>query len=176
MQSKLVSDLKLTLNGFGLEVDMSSQLAKKELKIFEYGISYVERTYEEGKKITFLDGLLTYYYLFKTRFLQNNLHTSISIAYSFLFMTYAGTYFGMGIGKIICIFFFMIIGLMLGINRRIIPLSVIFIGMYVGSLFSKGNGKIYTVLFLFFVGYYYSKQIVQYFKNKNLKYITKFFL
>ena len=78
IKSKLIKNLKLTLNRFGLEIDMSSQIAKKNYNIYEYGISYVERTKSQGKKITFLDGLLSYYFLFKTRFLQNDAATSIS--------------------------------------------------------------------------------------------------
>ena len=51
-------------------------------------------------------------------------------------MTYAGTYFGMGQGKIMIVGnFYAYVGLMLGINRKIIPLSLIFLSIYVGSLF-----------------------------------------
>ena len=64
IKSKLIKELDLTLNRFGLEIDMSSQIAKKNYNIYEYGISYVERTKSEGKKITFIDGLLSYYFLF----------------------------------------------------------------------------------------------------------------
>ena len=83
IKSSLISDLNLTANGFGLEIDLSSQIAKKNLNIFEYGISYFERTKNQGKKITFLDGLLSYYFLFKARFLQNDSATLLSILYSF---------------------------------------------------------------------------------------------
>ena len=53
IKSKLIKNLELTLNRFGLEIDMSSQIAKKNYNIYEYGISYVERTKSQGKKITF---------------------------------------------------------------------------------------------------------------------------
>ena len=144
--------------------------------IFEYGISYIERSYAQGKKITFLDGLLSYYFLFKTRFFQNDLQTSVSILYSFLFMTYAGTYFGMGIGKILIIIVFMFIGLMLGINRKILPLSLVFLGIYLGSLFSKGNGRIYPILLFFIICFYFSKKISNKYKNKKSTFLLKFFL
>ena len=61
IKSKLIKSLKLTLNRFGLEIDMSSQIAKRNYNIYEYGISYVERSKSQGKKITFIDGLLSYY-------------------------------------------------------------------------------------------------------------------
>ena len=122
----------------------------KKINIFEYGISYYERSFEQGKKITFVDGLKSYYFLFKERFIQNDLATRISLIYSFLFMSYAGTFFGMGIGKILVIISFMIIGLLIALNRKIIPLSFVFLLTYIGSLFSKGNGKIYTTVLYFF--------------------------
>ena len=50
IKSKLIKNLELTLNRFGLEIDMSSQIAKKNYNIYEYGISYVERTKSQGKK------------------------------------------------------------------------------------------------------------------------------
>ena len=67
-------------------------------------------------------------------------------------------HFGMGKGKILVIIFFMIIGLLIALNRKIIPLSVVFFLTYVGSLFSKGQWQdIYNsfvfynwVIFIFF--------------------------
>ena len=176
MKSSLIKDLKLTLNGFGLEIDLSSEIVKKNYNIFEYGISYFERTKSQGKKITIIDGLLSYYFLFKTRFLQNDNATLYSILYSFCFMTYAGTYFGMGTGKIFMIIIFMIIGLSLGINRKIIPLSIIFLGMYLGSLFSAGNGRIYPVLIFFLITLIISKKITNNYKNKKKGSVIKFLL
>ena len=123
----------VVLNNNGGGIFSNMKIAKLNYNIFEYGISYIERSYAQGKKITFLDGLLSYFFLFKTRFLQNDLQTSFSILYSFLFMTYAGTFFGMGIGKVLIIIAFMFVGLMLGINRKILPLSLVFLGIYFGT-------------------------------------------
>ena len=176
IKSKLIKNLKLTLNRFGLEIDMSSQIAKKNYNIYEYGISYVERTKSQGKKITFLDGLLSYYFLFQTRFLQNDAATSISILYSLCFMTYAGTYFGMGLGKIMIVVIFMLIGLMLGINRKIIPLSLIFLSIFVGSLFSSGNGRIYPIIILFIISFILSKKIAKKYKNTKKGSFMKYLL
>ena len=174
INTDLVKDLDLNTNGFGLEIVMSSEIAKRKINIFEYGISYYERTVEQGKKITFADGIISYYFLFRERFLKNDFPTQISILYSFLFMTYAGTYFGMGSGKILAILFFMIIGLMIALNRKIIQLSIIFFLIYAGSLFSKGNGRIYTVIIFFLIGLYLSKKIKKYFLMKKTNFITKF--
>ncbi len=65
---KIIDNIKLTINDFGFEIDIASQIAKKKYKIHEFGVSYSARSFKEGKKITWLDGIKFYYYLFKLRF------------------------------------------------------------------------------------------------------------
>jgi len=91
-------------------------------------------------------------------------------------MSYAGTFFGMGKGKILVIIFFMIIGLLIALNRKIIPLSLVFFLTYVGSLFSKGNGKIYTTILFFLIGLYLSKKIPNYFRKTQDNTFKKFLI
>jgi len=91
-------------------------------------------------------------------------------------MTYAGTYFGMGIGKIMIVVLFMFIGLMIGIHRKLIPLSLVFLSIYVGSLFSKGNGRIYPILVFFFLSVFISNKLTNYFKAKKKGNFLKFLL
>ncbi len=43
--------------GFGIEPELTAKFAKRKLRIFEVPISYHGRTYAEGKKITWKDGL-----------------------------------------------------------------------------------------------------------------------
>ncbi len=176
IKNSLLKELNISTNGFGLEIVISSEIAKRKINIFEYGISYYERSFEQGKKITFIDGINSYYFLFRERFIQNDLQTRISLIYSFLFMSYAGTFFGMGTGKILVIIFFMIIGLLIALNRKIFPLSLVFFLTYVGSLFSKGNGKIYTTVLFFLIGLYLSKKIPNYFRKTQDNKFMKFFL
>ena len=64
---KIINNIKLTINDFGFEIDIASQIAKKKYKIYEFGISYYARSFKEGKKITWLDGIKCYYYLLKLR-------------------------------------------------------------------------------------------------------------
>ena len=168
--------IKLTINDFGIEIDIASQIAKKNYRIYEYGVSYFSRTKLEGKKVTWIDGFLSYYYLFKTRFIQNDLPTLVSLFYSTLFMGYIGSHFGLGIGKIMVIIFLAIIGMLMGINRKIISLTTIFGFVYVGSLFSKGNGRIYTVLIFFLLSLYVSKLIKKNFKSKSNKFFLNYFI
>jgi len=172
--SSLLKKINISTNGFGLEIVMSSEIAKRNINIFEYGISYYERSFEQGKKITIIDGFKSYYFLFRERFIQNDIQTQISLIYSLSFMGYAGTYFGMGLGKVLVIFFFMIVGLLIALNRKIIPLSIIFVLTYFGSLFSKGNGKIYTTVLFFLIGFYFSKRLFNHFKSIKNKSFFKF--
>ena len=61
-------DLKLTSDGFGIEIEISAQIARaRRWRIYEVGISYYGRTYDEGKKINWVDGLKALIYLFKFR-------------------------------------------------------------------------------------------------------------
>ena len=72
ISKKVLHSLNLTIKDFGVEIDLASQISKKNYEIYEYGISYFPRTKKEGKKITWIDGLKSYYYLFKLRFIQKN--------------------------------------------------------------------------------------------------------
>ena len=176
IKSSLLKKLNISTNGFGLEISMSSEIAKRNINIFEYGISYYERSFEQGKKITFVDGIQSYYFLFKERFILNNLETQISLIYSFVFMSYAASFFGMGSGKILVYILFIFIGLMIALNRKLIPLSIIFSFTYFGSLFSKGNGKIYTVILFFLIGLYLSAKFIQFFSSHKKNKFLKFFI
>lgn len=68
MTYEVLRSLRLTANDFGIEVEISAQIAKQHnLRIYEVGISYYGRTYSEGKKITWKDGLKAIWYIFKFR-------------------------------------------------------------------------------------------------------------
>ncbi len=51
IKSELLKKLKLSFSRFGLEIDINSQIAKKNINIFEYGVSYIERSKSDGKKL-----------------------------------------------------------------------------------------------------------------------------
>jgi glycosyltransferase involved in cell wall biosynthesis len=69
MTSKVARSMRLTANDFGIDVEMSARIARqKTLRIYEVGISYHGRTYAEGKKLNWRDGLKAVWYVFKFRF------------------------------------------------------------------------------------------------------------
>jgi glycosyltransferase involved in cell wall biosynthesis len=51
----LLQNLQLTENSFGIEPEITAQVAARKARIYEVGISYHGRTYEEGKKIGLKD-------------------------------------------------------------------------------------------------------------------------
>ena len=55
----------LTSERFGIEPEITAQIAKLNLRIYEVGISYSGRTYAEGKKITWKDGLAAIWHIIK---------------------------------------------------------------------------------------------------------------
>ena len=66
----IIKDIILHENSFGIEIELTMKISKLNLKIFEVGISYNGRTYAEGKKITFKDGLIAILLIFKYFFLS----------------------------------------------------------------------------------------------------------
>jgi len=57
VRSDLLKRLPLTSDRFGLEVELTARLAQARARIWELPISYSGRTYAEGKKITWRDGM-----------------------------------------------------------------------------------------------------------------------
>ena len=66
---EVLKSLAITANDFGFEVQFSAQVAlARRWRIYEIGISYFGRTYDEGKKINWKDGVKALWYLLKYRF------------------------------------------------------------------------------------------------------------
>ncbi len=57
--------LDLKENRFGIEVEITAKIAKLDIRIYEVPISYAGRTYKEGKKITWKDGVCAIWYILK---------------------------------------------------------------------------------------------------------------
>lgn len=63
---------KLKSKRFGFEPEITAKLAKiKNIKIFEVGISYSGRTYEEGKKISWKDGIMAVWEIIRYNILND---------------------------------------------------------------------------------------------------------
>ncbi len=57
VRTSVLRSFELKENRFGIEPELTARLAKSRCRIYEVGISYAGRTYEEGKKITWRDGV-----------------------------------------------------------------------------------------------------------------------
>jgi len=169
LDRSIIEKINLTVNDFGIEIDLASQIVRNNFFIYEYGVSYYFRTKRQGKKITWVDGIKSFYYLIKARFFDNSTFVNLSILYSSIYMSYVGSYFGMGLGKTLFILTFFIIGLIIGINFKILSSSIIFLTIFIGSLFGQGNGTSLSVLIFFIVGLLIARYTKMYFSNSKFK-------
>ncbi|HKZ35796.1 MAG TPA: glycosyltransferase family 2 protein [Patescibacteria group bacterium] len=69
MPTKLLKSLNLTEKRFGFEPEVTAKILKRGIRIFEVPISYSGREFNEGKKITWRDGVQALWLVLKYRFL-----------------------------------------------------------------------------------------------------------
>jgi len=62
---EIIQSIPIEENRFGFEPEITVKVAKRRLRIYEVGISYWGRTYEEGKKIGWKDGFRALWCLMK---------------------------------------------------------------------------------------------------------------
>ncbi len=65
VRADLPKSLPLVSNRFCIEVELTARLAKAKARIWELPISYSGRTYEEGKKIDWRDGLAAFWHILR---------------------------------------------------------------------------------------------------------------
>jgi glycosyltransferase involved in cell wall biosynthesis len=63
VRSDLMRGLTLTTDRFGFEPELTAQLARARARIYELPISYAGRTYAEGKKINWRDGVAALWHI-----------------------------------------------------------------------------------------------------------------
>ena len=65
-RTEIIQSITLKENRFGFEPEVTAKIAKlKDIRIYEIGISYYGRTYQEGKKINWKDGFRAIYCIIK---------------------------------------------------------------------------------------------------------------
>jgi glycosyltransferase involved in cell wall biosynthesis len=67
-RSDVLRSLDLREDRFGIEPEITGQVCKRKLRVYELPISYYGRTFDEGKKITWRDGFRAILVLFRVRF------------------------------------------------------------------------------------------------------------
>jgi glycosyltransferase involved in cell wall biosynthesis len=62
---EIIQSIEIKENRFGFEPEITAKIAKKGYRVYEVGISYYGRTYDEGKKINWKDGVKAIYCIIK---------------------------------------------------------------------------------------------------------------
>ena len=65
VRTEILKTITIDQNRFGIEPELTAKLAKKHLRIYEVPVSYQGRTYAEGKKIGWKDGVRALYCIVK---------------------------------------------------------------------------------------------------------------
>ncbi len=64
-RKEVLQNIQLKSNRFGFEPEITAKISKGDWRIYEVSISYAGRTYAEGKKITWRDGISTLWYILR---------------------------------------------------------------------------------------------------------------
>ena len=64
-RTNIIQSIEIKEKGFGFEPEVTAKIAKLNCRIYEVGISYFGRTYEEGKKVGWKDGLVAIWCILK---------------------------------------------------------------------------------------------------------------
>jgi glycosyltransferase involved in cell wall biosynthesis len=67
-RTPVLTALELREDGFGIEAEITGQVCRGGLRIYEVPVSYFGRTYAEGKGVTWRDGLEALWVLMRVRF------------------------------------------------------------------------------------------------------------
>jgi len=70
MRVDVLRSMELKSDGFGIEPELTAKVFKRRYKVYEVPISYDGRGYDEGKKITWRDGVVAVWVLLKYRFTE----------------------------------------------------------------------------------------------------------
>jgi glycosyltransferase involved in cell wall biosynthesis len=70
MRTEVLRGMRLESNGFGIEPELTAKIFKRGYRVYEVPITYDGRGYDEGKKITWRDGLVALWVLLKYRFTE----------------------------------------------------------------------------------------------------------
>ena len=70
-RGEIIRNMTITSSGFGFEIEVTAKVAKLKCAVYEVPISYYGRTYAEGKKIGFKDGVAALFYILKYNWLTN---------------------------------------------------------------------------------------------------------
>ena len=70
MRAEVLRSIRLRSNGFGIEPEMTAKIFKRGYRVYEVPITYDGRGYDQGKKITWRDGVVALWVLLRYRFTE----------------------------------------------------------------------------------------------------------
>ena len=70
MRTDVLRSMALQSDGFGIEPELTAKIFKRHYRVYEVPITYDGRGYDEGKKITWRDGVVALWVLLKYRFTE----------------------------------------------------------------------------------------------------------
>jgi glycosyltransferase involved in cell wall biosynthesis len=70
MRTSVLRSFSLSSDGFGIEPELTAKIFKRGYRVYEVPITYDGRGYDEGKKITWKDGVVALWVLVKYRFTE----------------------------------------------------------------------------------------------------------
>ena len=70
MRAEVLRSMTLESSGFGIEPELTAKIFKRRWRVYEIPITYDGRGYDEGKKITWRDGIVALWVLLKYRFTE----------------------------------------------------------------------------------------------------------
>jgi hypothetical protein len=66
-KSEIIQNITLTSARFGFEPEVTAKIARLNIRVLEFPISYFPRNYTEGKKISWKDGVAALWHIFRLR-------------------------------------------------------------------------------------------------------------
>ena len=69
-RKKVIDNVEIKQNRFGFEPEITAKIAKQRWRVYEVPIAYYGRTYKEGKKISWKDGIRALWYIIKYNLFQ----------------------------------------------------------------------------------------------------------
>jgi len=70
---ELLKSIPIRSQGFGFEAEITAKIAKRNCRIYEVGVSYSGRTYAEGKKVTWVDGVKALFLILKYAIINDSI-------------------------------------------------------------------------------------------------------
>jgi hypothetical protein len=70
-RGNVLKSIEIEEDRFGFDPEITAKIAKKGCRVYEVGISYYGRTYEEGKKIGWKDGITVLWSIVKYNLFRN---------------------------------------------------------------------------------------------------------